>query len=148
MRVQAASRYQVLPGQQRPPARTNPTLGALEFQDLHNAGLPSLPAGPRDQQPKHWSGVLCATIELVRAVGKPGVKMPPPWRVIPGLPLRAFPVTLLFRSVSGDVGPPKRTPFQMPAPCAEPFWPLAIPRLPLTAAFVSISGPLLVIPAP
>ena len=58
---------------------------------------------------------MCATIELVRAVGKPGVKMPPPWRVIPGPPLRALSVTLLFRSVSGDAGPPKRTPFQMPA---------------------------------
>jgi hypothetical protein len=57
---------------------------------------------------------------FVSAVGKPGVRMPPPCSVIAAVPLSTFAMTREFTSVSGESGPPKSWPFQMPAPWAKP----------------------------
>jgi hypothetical protein len=49
-------------------------------------------------------------------------------------------VTLVLWSVNGEVGPPNRRPFQIPAPCAKPLCPFALAVFPLMRSLVSRSA--------
>src|SRR6266487_1509627 len=77
------------------------------------------------------------------------VKRPPPCTVMPGLAVRVLCVTALSTSASrAEGGPSGAEPFQMPPPWASPPGPLAVPLLPPTLVFRSVSTPRFVMPPP
>ena len=93
------------------------------------------------QQPKHWSGMLSAITLFVSETGLVA-KMPPPWSVIPVLPLKVLWVTLLPMRTSGPPGGPFGTAAsKIPPPRADPARPLALAVFPLTVEFRSVMPP-------
>jgi hypothetical protein len=66
-------------------------------------------------------------------------KIPPPWSVMPELPLTAFRETMLRVKVNGPPGGPLGTAAsKMPPPWALPLSPLASPVFPLTVVLRSV----------
>jgi len=97
-------------------------------------------------QPKHWSGVFPEITESW-SVTERVVNRPPPWSVMPGLPVSELCVTVVLSSVSWT-GPERSVLFHMPPPCAVPDGPIAVPSLPLTTTLSSFIGLSLRIPTP
>ena len=74
---------------------------------------------------------------------------PAPWIVALALPMRVLPVTVEWLRSSGELGlPPKKEPFQMPAPWTAPVRPFAVARLPLILSWSRTSPSFVSRPAP